>query len=143
MTIVLGAREARQRFADLLGRVGYGGEVAIIERSGKPMVAVISIELYEQLVPEREARFQEMDRIQEEVPDVPVDQVAEDISQAIEDWLPILSNSSNVILAYLFVSQVAGRTGPLSDIDLAIYFEDGEDTLEARSRIAHELGKEL
>ena len=57
MTIVLGAREARQRFADLLGRVGYGGEVAIIERSGKPMVAVISIELYEQLVPEREARF--------------------------------------------------------------------------------------
>jgi len=41
MTIVVGAREARQRFADLLGRVGYGKEVAIVERSGKPMMALI------------------------------------------------------------------------------------------------------
>jgi prevent-host-death family protein len=48
MTIVIGAREARQRFADLLGRVGYGGEVAIVERSGKPMVALIPVEVYEQ-----------------------------------------------------------------------------------------------
>ncbi len=57
MTIVIGAREARRRFADLLGRVGYGGEVAIVERSGKPMVALIPVEVYEQLVAEREAAF--------------------------------------------------------------------------------------
>jgi prevent-host-death family protein len=84
MTIVLGAREARQRFADLLGRVGYGGEIAIVERSGKPMVAVIPLELYEQLVVERETRFQVLDNIRGKLPDISVDEVAEDISQAID-----------------------------------------------------------
>ena len=84
MTIVLGAREARQRFADLLGRVGYGGEVAIVERSGKPMVAVIPVELYEQLVVEREARFQVLDRVRGKLPELPTEEVAEDVSQVID-----------------------------------------------------------
>lgn len=84
MTIVLGAREARQRFAELLGRVGYGGEVAIVERSGKPMVAVIPVELYEQLVAEREARFQVLDRIRGRLPEIPAEEVEEDVSQAID-----------------------------------------------------------
>ncbi len=84
MTIVVGAREARQRFADLLGRVGYGGEIAIVERSGKPMVAVIPVELYEQLVAEREARFQILDRIRNKLPEIPGEEVEKDVSQAID-----------------------------------------------------------
>ena len=84
MTIVLGAREARQRFADLLGRVGYGGEIAIVERSGKPMVAIIPVELYEQLVAEREARFQVLDRIRSKLPEIPGEEVEKDVSQAID-----------------------------------------------------------
>ncbi len=70
MTIVIGAREARRRFADLLGRVGYGGEVAIVERSGKPMVAMIPVEVYEQLVAQREARFQVLERIRNKLADL-------------------------------------------------------------------------
>ena len=84
MTIVVGAREARQRFADLLGRVGYGGEIAIVERSGKPMVALIPVELYEQLVAEREARFQVLDRIRSKLPAIPGEEVEKDVSQAID-----------------------------------------------------------
>jgi len=84
MTIFLGAREARQRFADLLGRVGYGGEIAIVERSGKPMVALIPVELYEQLVAEREARFQVLDRIRSKLPEIPGEEVEKDVSQAID-----------------------------------------------------------
>jgi prevent-host-death family protein len=84
MTIVIGAREARQRFADLLGRVGYGGEVAIIERSGKPMVALIPIEVYELLVAERESRFQVLDRIRSKLPDVPEEEVEKDVQWAID-----------------------------------------------------------
>jgi len=38
--------------------VGNEKEVAIIERFGKPLVALISIEVYEQVVTEREGRFQ-------------------------------------------------------------------------------------
>lgn len=83
MTIVVGAREARRRFADLLGRVGYGGEVAIVERSGKPMVALIPVEVYERLVEEREARFQILDRIRGNLPDIPEIEVEKDIDQAI------------------------------------------------------------
>ncbi len=84
MTIVVGAREARQRFADLLGRVGYGGEIAIVERSGKPMVALIPVELYKQLVAEREARFQVLDRIRSKLPEIPGEEVEKDVSQAID-----------------------------------------------------------
>jgi prevent-host-death family protein len=84
MTIVIGAREARQRFADLLGRVGYGGEVAIVERSGKPLVALIPVEVYERLVAEREARFQVLDRIRSKLPDISEKEVEKDVSQAID-----------------------------------------------------------
>lgn len=85
MTIVIGAREARQRFADLLGRVGYGKEVAIVERSGKPMVAVIPVELYEQLVAEREARFQVVSDIRGRLPEISEEEAAEDVAQAVAE----------------------------------------------------------
>jgi prevent-host-death family protein len=84
MTIVIGAREARRRFAELLGRVGYGGEVAIVERSGKPMVALIPVEVYEQLVAEREARFQVLDRLRSKLPEIPEEEVQNDVSQAVD-----------------------------------------------------------
>lgn len=84
MTIVIGAREARRRFADLLGRVGYGGEVVIVERSGKPMVALIPVEVYEQLVAEREARFQVLDRLRSKLPEIQEEVVENDVSQAID-----------------------------------------------------------
>ena len=80
----IGAREARNRFSDLLGSVHYGGQVVIVERSGKPMVAVIPVEMYEQVVAEREARFQVLDRIRSRVPDVPAREVARDVAEAID-----------------------------------------------------------
>ena len=85
MTIVVGAREARQRFADLLGRVGYGKEVAIVERSGKPMMALIPIELYDQLVAEREARFQVIDRIRARLPEISEEEIEQDVNRAITE----------------------------------------------------------
>ena len=85
MTIVVGAREARQRFADLLGRVGYGKEVAIVERSGKPMMALIPIELYDQLVAEREARFQVIDRIHARLPEFSEEEIESIVIQAIAE----------------------------------------------------------
>jgi predicted nucleotidyltransferase len=61
----------------------------------------------------------------------------------IERLLPILSNTSDVVLAYLFGSQVDDTAGPISDIDLAILFEERVDILRVRSRLGYELGKEL
>jgi prevent-host-death family protein len=80
----IGAREARSKFADLLGNVHYGGQVVIVERSGKPMVAVIPVEMYQQVIAEREVRFQVLDRIRDRLPNVPVDEVAQDVAEAIK-----------------------------------------------------------
>jgi prevent-host-death family protein len=83
MTIYMGAREARSKFADILGRVHYGGEVIIIERSGKPMAAMIPVELFERLIAERETRFAILDRLREKLPDTAEEEVAEDVASAI------------------------------------------------------------
>lgn len=83
MTIVIGARQARQNFADLLGKVGYGGETAIVERSGKPMAALVPIEVYKQMIAEREARFRVLDRIRSRIPDLPPEEIEQDVNQAI------------------------------------------------------------
>ena len=79
----IGAREARNKFADLIGNVHYGGQVVIVERSGKPMVAVIPVEMYEQIVAEREARFEVLDRIRSRLPDVSVEEVEQDAAESI------------------------------------------------------------
>ncbi len=79
----LGAKEARAQFADLLGRVHYRGETVIVERSGKPMVAVIPIDLYERLIAEREARFAVVDRLQAKGANFSEEEVLNDIAEAI------------------------------------------------------------
>ena len=83
MTERIGARAARNHFADLVGRVYYGKQEIIIERSGKPVVAVIPVEMYEQLVAEREARFQILDSIRERLPDVSEEEVMNDVAEAV------------------------------------------------------------
>ena len=83
MPIRMGSRQARNNFAHLLGSVHYGNQVVIIERSGKPMVAVIPVAMYERLIAEREARFQVLDRIRQRVPDVPAEQVEQDVAEAV------------------------------------------------------------
>jgi prevent-host-death family protein len=79
----MGAREARNRFADLLGSVRYGGQVVIVERAGQPMAVVIPMEMYERLVAEREARFQVLDRVRERLPQVPDEEVEADVAEAV------------------------------------------------------------
>jgi prevent-host-death family protein len=82
-SITIGSREARNNFADLVGRVHYSRETVIVERSGKPMLAMIPIDVYEQMIAEREALFQVVDRLKERVPDLPEEEVIEDVSEAV------------------------------------------------------------
>jgi len=83
MIVRMGAKEARDNFADLLGSVHYGQQVVIVERSGRPMVAVIPVETYERLMAEREARFQVLERIRDRLPDVSAEEVERDVAAAI------------------------------------------------------------
>lgn len=63
MVVRMGAREARQKFSELLGRVHYGGETVILESSGKPMAAVVPLEVYRRMMAERDARFEQLEKI--------------------------------------------------------------------------------
>jgi prevent-host-death family protein len=84
MTILIGARDLRQKFAEILGKVGFGGDVAVVERSGKPMAAIIPIEMYQQLVAEREARFQIIEKIRNAQLERSQDEVEKDVAAAIK-----------------------------------------------------------
>jgi prevent-host-death family protein len=84
MTILIGARDLRQKFAEILGKVGFGGDVAVVERSGKPMAAIIPIEMYRQLVAEREARFQIIEKIRNTQVECSQDELDKDVAAAIK-----------------------------------------------------------
>ena len=83
MVKTMGAREARNNFSQLLGPVHFGGQVVIVERFGRPMVAIIPVEDYQQIIAEREARFQVLDEIRRRLPDLPVEEVEQDVAEAI------------------------------------------------------------
>ena len=76
MTKSIEAREARSRFGDLLESVHYSGQAVIIERSGRPMVAVIPVDMYQQLVARREARHHVLGRVRAWLSELPPDEVA-------------------------------------------------------------------
>jgi prevent-host-death family protein len=84
MTIFIGARDLRQKISEILGKVGFGGDVAVVEKSGKPMAAIIPIEMYQKLVAEREARFQIVDKIRNAQAERPLDEIDKDIAAAIQ-----------------------------------------------------------
>ena len=77
------AREVHTRFVQLLGEVHDGGQTVIVERSGTPMAAIIPLKEYEQLISEREERFHILDDIRRRMPDLPVEEVENDIAQAV------------------------------------------------------------
>ncbi len=84
MVIRIGSKEARQRFSDLIGQVHYGGQVVIIERAGKPMAALIPLEMYERMVAEREARFKILDDLRARRPGLSPEEVEREVAAALQ-----------------------------------------------------------
>lgn len=85
MVVHMGAREARQKFSELIGRVHYGGDTVILESSGKPMAAVVPLAMYRQMMEEREARYARLDELLMERQPVPYseEEVEADVAEAI------------------------------------------------------------
>lgn len=54
-----------------------------------------------------------------------------------------LGAESEVVFAYLFGSQSTGKTGPRSDVDIAVYLRDGVDAFETGLRLTGVLEKAL
>jgi prevent-host-death family protein len=49
MNQVIGMVEAKSKLAELVGQVKYGGKRYVLERRGRPMAMLVSVEEYEQL----------------------------------------------------------------------------------------------
>ena len=81
----LSAKEARNSFSDILGMVYYGKDTVIVEKQGKPMVAIIDIEQYEKWMAQREARFKVFDEIWAKNKDKDPKQVARDVAKAVAE----------------------------------------------------------
>ena len=81
----ISARDTRNKFADLVGSVHYGGEEIIVERSGRPVAAVIPVKMYERLVAERRARFEVMERIRSRLPQASLEEIYNDVSEAVAE----------------------------------------------------------
>ena len=88
MTKQIGAKDARAKFAELLGRVGFGREEIVIERSGKPMAVLIPMDVYERMVADRETRFAITERLQGKQPDLSPEKVESDVEAMTKQVRP-------------------------------------------------------
>jgi prevent-host-death family protein len=81
----MSAKEARDRFAQVLGMVHYGKDTVIVEKQGKPVVAVIDVERYEQLKKAWDEPFAVLDRIRDKNRDKRPARVEKDVGDAIRE----------------------------------------------------------
>ncbi|MBI4522453.1 MAG: type II toxin-antitoxin system Phd/YefM family antitoxin [Deltaproteobacteria bacterium] len=77
------AKEARAQFSDILGMVRFGKETVIVEKQGKPVVAIIDFDLYQRWMSEREARFKVLDEIRSKSRSRSPGEVERDVSEAL------------------------------------------------------------
>jgi prevent-host-death family protein len=83
MEKVINAVAARQNLGQMLEEAYYQGNSFIIERASRPMAAVIPIEQYRQWQMRREQFFALTEQVQERTRQVPVDELAEAITEAV------------------------------------------------------------
>jgi len=79
----MSAKTARNSFSDLLGIVYYSKEAVIVEKRGRPVAAVISMEDYAQLLDAREERLKVFDEIRAMNQDVAPEEAQEDADREI------------------------------------------------------------
>ena len=83
MIKTISAMEARQRLGQIMNEVQLRNDHYIIERAGKPMVAMVPLEEFQAWMDRREAFFQQMEQMQKKNKDVdPVEMEAE-IDEAV------------------------------------------------------------
>lgn len=86
MTTRMSAAEARNKFSDVMNRAYYQGEPTIVERQGKPVVAIINAEQFEQFQQQQKQElFQAIREIQERNKDADPEEVYRDVTEAVEE----------------------------------------------------------
>lgn len=83
-TKTIPALEVRTHLGEIMKEVQGGRVRVLVEKSGVPMVGIISAEEFRRVVAEREARFEVVDRIRSRVPPVPDAEVERDVREALK-----------------------------------------------------------
>jgi len=81
----MSAKEARERFSDVLGTVYYSKEPVIIEKQGRAFAVVVNPDVYDDLVREhRERLFEVVDGIRTKNKGVTAEEAEADATREIE-----------------------------------------------------------
>lgn len=86
MTQTIKASEARQQWSQLLNKVFRSQTRIVVEKSGIPVAAVISVEELErftQLEEQRKERFEALDRMREVFRNIPAEKLEQEIGKAL------------------------------------------------------------
>ncbi len=88
MLKTISAMKARQNLGQIINEVSISEDTYIIERAGKPLVAVIPVREYERIQQDREKSreefFQWVDKIHEHNKDIDPDILEKEIEEAVE-----------------------------------------------------------
>ena len=77
------ALKARQNLGQVMNEVVIKGDEYIIERAGKPLVAVIPIEKYHRLEKEKGEFFDWVDTVREKTKDIDLKTIDQTVSEAV------------------------------------------------------------
>jgi prevent-host-death family protein len=83
MEKALSITKAREEFSSLMAQVQYQGDTFIINRHGKPAVAIVPVQVYEAWKRQRQGIFDTTRGIQEANKGADPDQVMEDVLGAL------------------------------------------------------------
>lgn len=80
---IIPAVEARVHLGEIMKRSYQNGERFIVEKSGIPMVVILSADEYRNLLEERAQRFEIIDSIRDKAPELNSEQVEKDILKTL------------------------------------------------------------
>ncbi len=83
-TKTIPALEARTQLGQIMKDVQSGRVRVLVEKSGVPMVGIISAEEFQRLIAEREARFAVVDRIRRRLPGSSDTEIQRDVREALK-----------------------------------------------------------
>ena len=91
----LSATEVRQKFDVLLDQAYYRDDQIIIKRADKPIAVLVSIKAYQQFLMQRDKELSILARVWDKVPEVPEEEIENDIAAEIVEVRSTRSNSLN------------------------------------------------
>ncbi|MGH3373010.1 MAG: type II toxin-antitoxin system prevent-host-death family antitoxin [Nocardioidaceae bacterium] len=83
-TKTIPALEARTQLGQIMKEVQSGRVRVLVEKSGVPMVGIISAEEFRRVIADREARFEVVDRVRRRLRSVSDAEIQQDVGEALK-----------------------------------------------------------